>query len=712
MEITHCLTFAAIAACLSASAARSIIDDRPAREHDAAWESERYPIGNGRLGAMLTGGIWRESVQFNVDSLWTGDKNLSGASGVKESVATDRTMGYYQNFGVLTVEFPGLENKTVSGYRRELNLEDAVHTVRFSLADGTRIVREAFASAPADVIALRFSSTSPFDAEVSLAGAHGETVGRRGESSLVFSGTLGNGLSYAARADWTKTSPSNLVVFLRAKTSYDYGREDFGLGRRCEPYGDAFEGCFDELKRRHAADYRRFWGRLNLDISPKPASIPAPVATRERLAKLRGAKQAGKGAGAGSGDLERDLIETMFNFGRYLLVSSSRPGCLPANLQGLWCRTNKPAWHCDYHTNINLQMNYWPVDVANLGEMWTPVMDWMKAANRTAAEETRLAFPSSKGVAYRTSLNAFGGGGWKWNFAGAPWMAVMAYDHYRFTQDASYLEKDVWPLLRDATDFMLTHLVEGPDGELLVKEGWSPEHGPVADGVMHDQQLMAELLKAKIEAAAVLGRDSAEERGILARLGGNKIGSWGQLQEWQADIDVKHDEHRHTSHLFAVYPGTTVTRAATPQFAEAARISLDVGRTTTKDSRRSWTWPWRAALWARLGDGDKSGEMLDGLLRYNTLDNLFATHPPFQIDGNFGMVAAVCEMLVQSHETADGGKVLLRLLPALPASWKSGSVSGLRARGGYTVGIAWEDGKVVKFSVEGGDPQGYVVVKP
>lgn len=287
----------------------------------------------------------------------------------------------------------------------------------------------------------------------------------------------------------------------------------------------------------------------------------------------------------------------------------------------------------------------------------------------------------------------------------------MSYDHYRFTRDEEYLRDKAWPLLRDATSFMLSQLVEGPDGKLLVKNGWSPEHGPVADGVMHDQQIMAELLSATIAADKVVrsGEFGNALPDTASRLGGNKIGRWGQLQEWQEDIDAKGDDHRHTSHLFAVYPGSTITHASTPRFADAAAVAL-AGRALSRDSRRSWTWPWRAALWARLGDGNRAGQMLEGLLRHNTLPNLFATHPPFQIDGNLGMVAAVCEMLLQSHETMKDGKVLLRILPALPKSWPDGEVKGLRARGGYAVDIAWKDGKLADYSVTGGDANGFVAV--
>ena len=699
-----------------AKAGDVIWNDMPASENAQVWESQRYPIGNGRLGAMLTGGIQRESIQFNVDSLWTGDWNLSGATELKASVATDLSVGDYQNFGELVVAFEDpMSADDMKGYRRELDLSTAVHTVTFG-----GFKREAFVSAPADVLAVRFTSPRPIETTPSiwLVGAHGEPMLILGQNSVALSGRLPNGLAYSARVDVDFTpGSSELVVWLRAKTSYDLTPESFGLGDNCDIYPEAFHGDFDALKAEHISDYRKYYDRVKLDINAFRDEKWLATPTRERITRVRHGAGFFSIFGLGDYDAEmRDLIETQFNFGRYLLISSSRPGTLPANLQGIWCGTNKPAWHSDYHTNINIQMNYWAVDTANLGELWMPVVDFLHAANRTARRETILAFPGSWGVAYRTSLNAFGGGGWKWNFAGAPWMAIMAYDHYLFTRDEKYLREKVWPLLNGATCFMLGHLVEGPNGELLIKKGWSPEHGPVADGVMHDQQIMAELLDATIAAEDILGINGMFAskfggiRAVRRKLGGNKIGRWGQLQEWQQDIDKKGDDHRHTSHLFAVYPGSTITRHKTPELAKAAEISLK-GRATTLDSRRSWTWPWRAALWARLGNGDKAGEMLAGLIMYNTLPNMFATHPPFQIDGNLGMVASVCEMLLQSHETTDDGKVLIRLLPALPKSWPSGSVKGLRARGGYTVDLEWKDGKLVSHTISGGDPNGYEVAE-
>lgn len=664
MSINQLVSVFLASSLAAASSASQISFDKPAGERQTGrnsdWQAQWLPVGNGHLGAMLSGGIDREIVQFNVDSLWTGYENLTG---------DDKTMGDYQAFGELIVELDRF-GAPAGNYSRSIDLETAIYRVKH---DG--MSREAFASAPDDVIALRFSSVRPFAAKLALRGMHGEDTVSLGRYSLGFAGILPNSLEYAARVDWEWTGNTNLVVYLRARTGYDYNKRHFGLGSECAQYSAPFTGDFDTLKINHVEDYGKFFRRSRI-------AIPG----QERVVQL-------------------------YDFARYLMISSSRPGTLPANLQGLWNNVNHPPWHSDYHTNINLQMNYWFVDVANISETWDALASWLMAIRPVVRKGTHHSFPGSQGVAYRTSLNAFGGGGWKWNFAGAPWIAVMAYDHYLFTQNPDFLKEVAWPLLSDAAEFILPRLVEGRDGKLLVKDGWSPEHGPREDGVMHDQQIVREMLVSMIEAARILGQDSKAKdlSSILSRLGGDKIGSWGQLQEWQNDIDSPTNHHRHTSHLFAVYPGTTITPSKTPEFAKAARVSLEA-RGTSGDSRRSWTWPWRAALWARLGDGDKAGEMVDGLFRYNILPNRFTNHPPFQMDGNFGIAAAVCEMIVQSHEKDADGKRIVRILPALPSSWKDGSAKGLRLRGGGEIDIAWKGGKLAGYDIRNVDPSALTVI--
>ena len=635
-----------VAASCAFCAEDKIWDDRPGNN----WENSWYPLGNGRLGCMVDGGARKLRIQFNVDSLWTGDKNLTKDIGDDRADANYNTMGAYQNFGELEIELGGLPEGESVGYRRELDIARAVYSDRFQIGDA-KISRQAFASAPSDciVIVVR-SEDKPLDLVLRLKGAHGESESVAGVDAAVaqFSGRLPNGLSYAACAQLCYPSKMQAEIILRAAT----GTESLGKFRRSNAA---------TMLQRHIADYGKFYDRMTLDLGKGDETIP----TRERLRRVR------------EGAKDPALIALMFNFGRYLLISCSRPGTLPANLQGIWNNSNKPAWHCDYHTNINIQMNYWGADSANLSDCFTPLSDWMMKSLPVAEAGTRAAFPNSKGYAYRTSANAVGGGGWRWNFAGAPWLAAQCYDHWLFTRDRKYLKEVCWPLMKGAAEFMIsTQLKEREDGTIVVKDGWSPEHGPREDGVAHDQQITRELFRSILAAAKELKIDDAfvkEVARIEPKLLGDKIGKWGQLQEWETDRDVKGDQHRHTSHLYAVYPGSTISPKATPELAEAAKVAL-AGRTLTGDSRRSWTWPWRAALWARLGEGDKAGEMLDSLLRYNTLDNMFATHPPFQIDGNLGMVAAVCEMLMER---------------AIPSSWPHGSAKGLRTREGKVIDVNW-----------------------
>ena len=641
------IAFAVFCCAAAAVSAEHIIwDDRPGEQ----WENSWYPLGNGRLGCMVDGGAETLRIQFNVDSLWTGGKNITGAVNDSNADGNYSSMGAYQNFGELQISLSNVSGE-VSGYRRQLDLSKAVYDDAFRLGS-LPVERRVFASCPDDaVFVVVRAGGKAAELAVQLCGAHREVLWVSGDGkSVTFSGKFENGLEYVARADVFVRQDCSLVV-LRAQT----GKTDLGKVDPADP---------DRLFARHTAEYCQYYDRCVFDLGEGDGSVP----TRERLKRV---KQGGK---------DPALTALQFNFGRYLLIGSSRPGTLPANLQGIWNNSNNPAWHADYHTNINLQMNYWGVDSANLSECFIPLSDWMMAALPIATEVTRATFPRSKGYAYQTSANHVGGGGWRWNFAGAPWLAAQCYDHYLFTREREYLEKTAWPLMKGAAEFLISEqLKERDDGTIVVKDGWSPEHGPREDGVAHDQQIARELFRAILAAAKELKIDDAfteEVARIEPKLLKDKIGSWGQLQEWEVDRDQKGDQHRHTSHLYAVYPGSTIDRS-TPELLAAAKIAL-AGRALTGDSHRSWTWPWRSALWARMGEPDKAGEMLEMLLRHNTLDNLFATHPPFQIDGNLGMVGAVGEILLNS----DKGR-------KLPAHWPHGSIKGLRTREGKTISFNW-----------------------
>ncbi|MGN0834073.1 MAG: glycosyl hydrolase family 95 catalytic domain-containing protein [Kiritimatiellia bacterium] len=640
------LALAVLGAGAVMSAEQVIWDDRPGQD----WENSWYPLGNGRLGCMIDGGAKTMRIQFNVDSFWTGGKNVTGAVNDGNADRNYRSMGAYQNFGELEITLAASEGE-VADYRRQLDLARATYDDSFRLGP-VEVRRRAFASAPDDAIFVFVRvGGKPADLALRLRGAHGERPLASGDGrSATFSGKLGNGLEYAARADAFAAGDCTLVV-LRAAT----GKDSLGEAAPADPAG---------LLARHVAEYRGYYDRCVFDLGEGDVAVP----TRERLRRVR------------QGGRDPALTALQFGFGRYLLISSSRPGTLPANLQGVWNNRNNPAWHADYHTNINLQMNYWGADSANLSECFLPLSDWMMAALPVATEVTRATFPGSKGYAYQTSANHVGGGGWRWNFAGAPWLAAQCYDHYLFTRDRKYLEEVVWPLMKGAAEFLISEeLKERPDGTVVVKDGWSPEHGPREDGVAHDQQIARELFRSILAAAQELGISddfTREVARIEPKLLKDKIGSWGQLQEWETDRDRQGDQHRHTSHLYAVYPGSTIDRS-TPELLAAAKVAL-AGRALTGDSHRSWTWPWRAALWARMGENDKAGEMLELLLRHNTLDNLLTTHPPFQIDGNLGMVGAVGEILLNS---AAGRQ--------MPAGWPHGSIRGLRTREGKTVDFSW-----------------------